>query len=151
GAQVWDFPKGVKLCDLPYRVGDTVMLTPDGRYVLRQEQEKPPLLVYDARTGQPADAFPRLRDVPSLGTRWPGVSNISADGRRLLAINGGVPTVYDVATGQPVRPLPDVRENWGLLSLDGRRVLGLAAERTALGVWDVDTGRRAATLEFPEP
>ncbi|MFO0842398.1 MAG: WD40 repeat domain-containing serine/threonine protein kinase [Gemmataceae bacterium] len=152
GGEVWDFPAGKKLFDVPCTINDAVKLTPDGRHLLRQAIGRPPLEVYDAGTGKKVDAYRQLRDVPSLGTWWPALSNFSADGHRLLALGADSLSVYDVATGKPIREIPKARRKWGvLLTGDGRRVIAPSVELLdALGVWDVETGRQLATLTIPE-
>jgi WD40 repeat protein len=140
GLQVWDWSSGKKLCDLA--TGPAVF-TPDGRYILHQRGGKPPLLVLDAETGREVNGYRQLRNVPRL-------EGISSDGKRLLCGEGRIALVYDMASGKEIRSLDrGPAHQWAWLVGDGRRMLTNIDHNTG-GLWDVDSGRLLAKLQFPE-
>src|SRR5262249_17721197 len=149
---VWDLPGGKMLRAFPYAVEneDLVKLTPDGRHVLLQMRGKPPLQVYEVATGQPSEAYAALRDVPPLTPLWGTLGNSPEAGRRVLAVDGHTLKVVDTATGRAIAALDGNQQRFGLLTADGRRVIGSSPERNACAVWDVATGARVATLQLPE-
>jgi WD40 repeat protein len=125
--------------------GDRVLLTSDGRYVLRQQGTPPRLRAFDARTGKEVNAYPQLRNVPLIHLM------MSRNGKSLLCSEGPNLKVYDVDSGKEIGSFDGGISPKGSLSGDGRRLLATAGYRSILNVWDVRTRRVIARLRFPEP
>jgi WD40 repeat protein len=160
GAQVWDWSTGTKLCDLPWPTGVSAAWTHDmSHLILQQSPGKPPNRVYDMGTGKPSDALARFRDVPFLppphdNTGAP--AGFSWDGKRYFMPDADWKfcTFYDRSTGKQiacfdVRARDILRSMGPQISGDHRLWVGKGKERDAYYVWDVDSGRRLAILEFP--
>lgn len=138
GMQVWDWSTGKRVGAAP----EISQTTPDGRHLLQNRDGK--LVVVDVQTGKPApDVYPQLRDIPYGG--------MSADGKRLATGDGRGPTrIFDVATGKEYPALEGAPTSMVMLSGDGRRLVAAGKERSTFGLWDVDSGRHLATLQFPQ-
>jgi WD40 repeat protein len=80
------------------------------------------------------------------------ISNVafSPDGKQLVAATPGGLTVWDVATGKPVRRFAGRRNLGALLaySPDGK-VLAAGSFNGAVQTWDVATGRRLGLYDLP--
>src|SRR5439155_20320232 len=62
GGHVWDWSTGKKVGDFPWVDSDRLLLSADGRHLLKQADGKPPLQVLDAETGKEVDRYRQLRD-----------------------------------------------------------------------------------------
>jgi hypothetical protein len=139
-----------QLCELPtYLPGtDGLTWTHDMSHLIQQKEGKPPNRVFDMKTGDPSDAYARFRDVPRL-------PSFSWDGKRYYLPNadGSVYTFHDSATHKQIASF-DLRARGigdasGGHSGDLRLWAAAGKERDAVHVWDIATGRRVATLQFP--
>jgi serine/threonine protein kinase len=140
--EIYDWATGTQLCQIPWRENGEAFLTHDGRYLLLQPDHKPPFRVVDCATGKDVDALQQLRDVPYL-------RSISSDGNRLLCYSDGGCRIFDAATGKAVADFAGYGL-WAKLSGDGRLLLNSTNRRNESGVWDVDSGRLLARLQFLE-
>jgi hypothetical protein len=75
---------------------------------------------------------------------------MSANGERVVCRDGRLLRTYEVATGRPLAAVEGGVEPWGMLSGDGRLLVGTTGAADAFGVWDAAGGRLLARLCFPE-
>lgn len=140
--EIYDWASGKRLCRIPWRENIRAFLAHDGQYLLRQPNEKAPLQVLDTATGKEVDAFRQLREVGLL-------SGMSADGNRLFCHEDWPYKIFDTATGKQVA---EIQYGAGsALSGNGRLFLTSTMQRDHYGVWDVDSGRLLALLQFSAP
>jgi WD40 repeat protein len=138
--EFYDWSSGKQLCRIP--ANDRAVLTRDGRFLLTQDAGQRTVRAVDTETGKETDAFRQLRDVPPLRA-------MSADGTRLLCVGDDADRVFDTATGKQVAALgPGI---CAALSGNGRLLVQSTNRRDDYGVWDVDSGRLLARLQFSEP
>jgi serine/threonine protein kinase len=142
GAEVWDWSTGKKLSAFPWKLGNAGWLEPDGLHFLQNNIGRPPLVAIDTETGNPVDAYGKLRNWHILD--WCQI------GKRILCVEDGLITVYDPITGDQAGRIDCPKFRWAGLSIEGGRVVANLGELGTGGVWDVDSGRLLARLKFPE-
>jgi WD40 repeat protein len=118
------------------------------------------LHAFDARTGKSLGA----RDLPFTPAGAEGRPDlgqpirdparpiaVAADGTRYACVRGGTLTVVEVATGKDLfRHRPEWKgDPFAALSPDGTRLAVPDADRRAIELWDVGTGKKLRTLAPP--
>jgi serine/threonine protein kinase len=140
--EIYDWNTGEQLCQIPWHGNARAFLTRDGRYLLRQPDDGPPLQVVDTATGKDVAALGQLRNLPPL-------RGISADGNRLICEEDRHDKILDAATGKQVADLGRVTLQTAL-SGNGRLALHTTNRRDDYAVRDIESGRILARLQFPE-
>jgi serine/threonine protein kinase len=144
--QAWDWSTGKKLSDLPsFRDGDRHLLSHDGHYLLRQVQGKPPLEVYDTRTGNVDEALAPLRNIVE------GIAHVTADGKTLICGTESENVCYDLATGKLISRFtnrqPLIRD--GTLRDANHVMISMTSDRYLIGLYDLTTGAKVLNLASP--
>ncbi len=116
-----------------------LLLSPDGRYVLRLEAGD------KLRVWRVADGVEMLADPPAHVSG----PEMSCDGRHLLVGQPGAVVRFDLTTGREVNrwQLPDQANVWSLVyHPDGRRVAVCFAYAESVSIYDSENGKLVAEL-----
>lgn len=151
--RIWDAHTGQRDLTLPAQAGSvtSVVFSPDGKWLATGGFDRR-VALWDARSGRQVRLFPEhARPIASVA--------FSPDGKTLVTADGGVPRLWDTATGRetvelvPAGPgtfknvAPSMGAGRALFSRKGAMVI--SGDRDgSVRLWDAATGQRIFPQEF---
>src|SRR5262245_13341590 len=129
-----------------------VRFSPDGRLLASVGFDGNSIKLWEVASGRMLRAL--QSSVPSMGAstqRRP--FRFSADGKALVAFADGRLRRWDVETGRELSNtvLANARESFQTLMSDDARVLvTLKLDNSSLTIWDLTSGAKLRTIEFPD-